>query len=217
MDVRALSRPATQLLKTTTRQPLLLPLTTSRGHKTTARTKRSLKIAPHDSFLPNRSQPFPAADQIIYNPPASEASPEHTPFIFLPPNDPRREAIQRMRLSSPEALGSVAGASAVGNDEDLPPAMSYPRRRAQYNLTEDDMAEMRRLRNEDPLTWSTAALARKFKCSPIIVSIAAPAPDQHKKWLKEKEERRRERWGPIKTQAREDRGRRAEMLYRGEI
>ncbi|CAH0018029.1 unnamed protein product [Clonostachys rhizophaga] len=217
MDVRTLSRPATQLLRTTTHQTTLLPLTTSRGHKTTARTKRALKIPPHDSFLPNRSQPFPAADHIIYNPPASEASPEHTPFIFLPSNDPRREAIQRMRLSSPEALGSVAGASPPQNDADLPPAMSYPRRRAQYNLTEDDMAEMRRLRNEDPLTWSTNALSKKFNCSPIIVSIAAPAPAEHKKWLEEKAERRRERWGPIKTQAREDRGRRAEMLYRGEI
>lgn len=95
--------------------------------------------------------------------------------------------------------------------------MKYPMRLAKYNLTEADMAEMRRLRNEDPITWGVNALARKFECSDVIVRIAAPAPEDHKKWLAEKLERRKARWGPIKTQAREDRKRRAEMLYRGEL
>lgn len=215
MDVCSLARPAAEML-TRARSSRLLPLTATRGHKTTVRTKRALKIAPHDSFLPDRTRPYrQGEDHIIYNPPSSEASPFHTPFLFLPNNDPRRSALVRMRISN--SLVPGAAAPAVKKDEDLPPAMWYPRRTAQYNLNEADMAEMKRLRQEDPLTWSVNALAAKFKCSPILVTIAAPAPEEHTKWRKAKMERQKSRWGPIKTKAREDRGRRAEMLYRGEL
>ncbi|EHK25693.1 uncharacterized protein TRIVIDRAFT_167950 [Trichoderma virens Gv29-8] len=220
MDLRSLLRPASQLLnplrclstpRAAATAAVSLPLTSSRGHKTTARTKRALKMAPHDSFLPSRTAAFPADDSIIYNPPASEASPEHTPFIFLPRNDPRRLAIMRLRSSSndPTAYSQANG--------ELPPEMRYKRREAKYNLTKEHIEEMRRLRNEDPLTWSVQKLARKFECSTVFVQMAAPAPPEHLQWLKGKMERKMERWGPKRTQAREDRKRRAEMLYRGEL
>jgi hypothetical protein len=225
MDLRSLLlRPASQLLnplrflspsKATTAAAVSLPLISSRGHKTTARTKRALKIAPHDSFLPSRSS-VAATDSIIYNPPSSEASPEHTPFIFLPRSDPRRLAIIRLRGSEndPTAYNTTAVATADG---DLPPEMSYKRRQPKYNLTKEHIEEMRRLRSEDPLTWSVQKLARKFECSTVFVQMAAPAPPEHLQWLKGKMERKMERWGPKRTLAREDRKRRAEMLYRGEL
>lgn len=212
MDVRSLARPAAELL---VRSRASLPLTTTRGHKTTSRTKRSLKIAPHDSFLPDRTPAAPAGDHIIYNPPSSAASPLHTPFIFLPETDPRRTAILRMRLSSGE--GSDLAIKEAPKGAHLPPAMSYQKRTARYHLTTEDMAEMRRLRQEDPVTWSVSKLAKKFDCSDIIVRIAAPPPEGHKEWLKAKLERQQERWGPMKRKAREDRTSRKEMLYRGEI
>lgn len=214
MDMRSLARPAAELLTRARSSGACLPLTTVRGHKTTARTKRALKIAPHDSFLPDRSADAPAGDSIIYNPPASEASPLHTPFIFLPPNDPRRAAIVRMRAGTRPPLSAQPDAS---SREQLPPAMKYPRRQARYNLTAKDMEEMRRLRSEDPITWSVGALARKFQCSTIIVRIAAPPPPGHKEWLRAKQERKESRWGPIKTKAREERRMRTDMMYRGEI
>ncbi|KAK0762604.1 hypothetical protein N5P37_005421 [Trichoderma harzianum] len=219
MDLRSLLRPASQLLTplrclSAPRAAVVsLPLTSSRGHKTTARTKRALKISPHDSFLPSRTTEFPAADSIIYNPPASEASPSHTPFIFLPRNDPRRLAITRLRSTAnvdPTAYNSQTNG-------ELPPEMRYKRRQPKYNLTKEHIEEMRRLRNEDPLTWSVQKLARKFECSTVFVQMAAPAPPEHLQWLKGKLERKMERWGPKKTAAREDRKRRAEMLYRGEL
>ncbi|ATY65798.1 60S ribosomal [Cordyceps militaris] len=219
MDFRSAARPASSLLATAARhtQPRLAVLTGAptqcRGHKTTARTKRALKIAPHDSFLPDRAAGlFPAADAIIYNPPASEASPAHTPFLFLPPSDPRRAAVTRMRASTGLAAGTAA-----------PPrpgaAMRYPRRADQprYHLSAEQVQEMRRLRDEDPLTWSVQALARRFDCSPIFVQIAAPAPASHTAWLQEQQSRREGRWGNKKTAAREDRKRRAELMYRGEL
>ncbi|KAL7901534.1 mitochondrial ribosomal protein subunit L20 domain-containing protein [Trichoderma sp. SZMC 28014] len=223
MDLRTLfARPASQLLsplrllassKAITAAPL--PLIPSRGHKTTTRTKRALKIAPHDSFLPSRtSSAAAAADSIIYNPPSSEASPEHTPFIFLPRSDPRRQAILRLRSSGNDP---TAYNSSSSSESDLPPEMRYKRRQPKYNLTKEHIEEMRRLRAEDPLTWSVQKLARKFECSTVFVQMAAPAPAEHLQWLKAKMERKMERWGPKRTQAREDRKRRAEMLYRGEL
>ena len=226
MDMRALSRPAARLLTVAASRSStpgsasaassspLLPLITARGHKTTARTKRALKIAPHDSFLPDRSAPFPAADSIIYNPPASEASPAHTPFIFLPRSDPRRLALLRLRNST---AATAALAPTPVEDGDLPPAMRYHRREPRYHLKEEDIAEMKRLRTEDPAKWSVGQLAKKFDCSPIFVRMVAPAPSGHLDFLKAKLERRMTRWGPKKTQAREDRKRRAEMVYRGEL
>lgn len=209
-------RPATGLLARVRCQATassLTPLTAVRGHKTTARTKRSLKMAPHDSFLPDRTADAPVGSSIIYNPPASEASPLHTPFIFLPPNDPRRAAIVRMRATTNPPIHAVPD----GGRTQLPPAMNYPRRQARYNLSAKDMEEMRRLRNEDPVTWSVSALARKFQCSTIIVRIAAPPPPGHLEWLRAKQERREARWGPIKTKAHEERKMRTDMMYRGEI
>lgn len=212
MDVRSLARPAAELL---TRSRANLPLTSTRGHKTAARTKRALKIAPHDSFLPDRSATAPTTDHIIYNPPSSQASPLHTPFLFLPENDTRRSAILRMRLSSGE--GNALAIKEAPKNAPLPPAMSYARRTARYHLSTKDMAEMRRLRQEDPVTWSVQALARKFECSDIIVRIAAPPPKGHKEWLEAKAERQRERWGPMKRKAMDDRKMRMELLYKGEL
>ncbi|OAA39442.1 60S ribosomal protein L20 [Metarhizium rileyi] len=213
MDVRSLARPVAQLLTTTAR--LATPLIPKRGHKTTARTKRALKIAPHHSFLPSRTTAFPAADSIIYNPPASEASPAHTPFLFLPRSDPRRSALLRMR-NDPGALPAGLGADSPA-EADLPPRMRYKHRNPRYHLQEEDVAEMKRLRAEDPIEWSVAKLARKFDCSEVFVKMAAPASQEHHEWLKAKMERKTARWGPKKTQAREDRKRRAELVYRGEL
>lgn len=204
MEFRTLVRPAARLLAPR------LPLVPSRGHKTTARTKRSLKISPHESFLPDRRTTFPAADSIIYNPPASEASPLHTPFIFLPSNDARRAAITRLRHTP----GSPVAPPVEGK---LPPATRHSRRDPNYNMTAADVKEMKRLRNEDPITWTANVIARKFGCSEVFVSMAAPAPPDYLKALKAKQERREARWGAIRKHAKEERVRRTEMLYRGEM
>ncbi|KAF4971371.1 hypothetical protein FSARC_1803 [Fusarium sarcochroum] len=207
MEFRNLARPAARLLSP---RASGLPIVPCRGHKTTSRTKRSLKIAPHDSFLPDRKAAFPASDSIIYNPPSSEASPLHTPFLFLPPNDARRAALTRLRHTP----GSPVAPPAEGK---LPPAMKYQRRDPNYNLKAADIQEMKRLRAEDPVAWSVNKLAEKFGCSTIFVKMAAPAPASHLQNLQSKQERREARWGAIRTHAREDRKRRTEMMYRGEL
>lgn len=95
--------------------------------------------------------------------------------------------------------------------------MRYKHRDPNYNLKVEDIKEMKKLRTMDPLKWSANALAKKFNCSEVFVRMAAPAPEAHLELLKAKEERREARWGPIRKAAREDRKRRTEMLYRGEM
>lgn len=207
MEFRTLARPAARLLSP---RPSGLPIIPCRGHKTTSRTKRSLKIAPHESFLPDRKAAFPAADSIIYNPPSSEASPLHTPFLFLPPNDARRVALTKLRHTPGSPLEPLSSSK-------LPPQMKYNRRSPNYNLTAADIKEMKQLRQEDPETWTVNKLAEKFGCSVIFVKMAAPAPENHLENVKRKLERRESRWGAIRTNAREERKRRTEMLYRGEL
>lgn len=84
-------------------------------------------------------------------------------------------------------------------------------------MTAADVKEMKRLRNEDPITWTANVIARKFGCSEVFVSMAAPAPPDYLKALKAKQERREARWGAIRKHAKEERVRRTEMLYRGEM
>jgi hypothetical protein len=115
--------------------------------------------------------------------------------------------------------GGVPGLSKTTPDTpaNLPPQMKYKGREPKYHLKPEHIQEMRRLRNEDPLKWSNAALAKKFECSRMFVLMAAPAPKEHLEWLKTVLEKKKARWGPIRTKAREERSRRAAMMYRGEL
>ncbi len=76
---------------------------------------------------------------------------------------------------------------------------------------------MRRLRMEDPVQWSVHALARKYNCSPIFVTIAVQSSKEHRRAMRGKLAEVKDRWGPIRTKARDDRRKRRDMLYRGEI
>lgn len=42
-------------------------------------------------------------------------------------------------------------------------------------LSDAEVAEMRQLRESDPATWTRSKLAKKFGCSELYVSIAAPS------------------------------------------
>ncbi|KAK2003284.1 hypothetical protein LX36DRAFT_651262 [Colletotrichum falcatum] len=225
MEARTLNRPATALA-TLLRQHTAAAVSAAprRGHKTFSRTKRSLNIPPHPDFLPAAPA---AGDTIIYNPPSAAPSVYHTPFKFLPPSDPRRRA----NLSSLFANSSPAAAAAATSQptppslsssdatRPLPPALNVPSRgpKPRYHLTREDVAEIRRLRAEDPGFWSVTALARKFDCSETFITICTPAPREHKERLERKLESVKSRWGAIRTKAREDRSRRKEMLFRGEL
>jgi hypothetical protein len=76
-----------------------------------------------------------------------------------------------------------------------------------YHLTEADVAEIRRLRKEDPEQWTRVRLAEKFGCSQFFVGMVAKAPEKAAAVEKQHEDARR-KWGQRRREAREDRGRR---------
>lgn len=43
-------------------------------------------------------------------------------------------------------------------------------------LTEEEKAEIIKLRSEDPETWTQRALAQRFNCSRLLIAMIAPAP-----------------------------------------
>jgi len=188
-----------------------------RTHKLTARTKRALRIRPHETHTLNRSAVATptsslaaagriGADEILFNPPSSTPTPYNTPFLFLPRTDPRRSA-------NLQALFSSSPAPAV---QDLPsPVLDVGPKK--YNVTPAQLEEMRGLRMADPETWSVNKLARKFDCSVVFVQRATAVPEFYRKQIVEDLERRRARWGPRRTKARDDKGRRLEMLWKGEL
>ncbi|KAI4844284.1 hypothetical protein E4T44_06274 [Aureobasidium sp. EXF-8845] len=137
-----------------------------------------LLVQPDPSFTSSTGN----QDHIIYNPPSSAPNVYHTPLKFLPKDDPRRRLHTLLRPTSTSASAS--------STTSLPPAVR-PVYEKKYHLKEADIAEIRRLRAEDPRQWTRVRLAEKFECSQFFRSTEL--------------EKIKEKWGRTKTEAREDR------------
>ncbi|KAI0206742.1 mitochondrial ribosomal protein subunit L20-domain-containing protein [Astrocystis sublimbata] len=216
METRQVLRPLSSLTQhatatatacsAATRAPILRSLDGRRHQSTTSRTKKMLKIPPHPDFLTPRS----GENHIIFNPPSSAASVYHTPFKFLPKTDPRRQSnITQLLRSSGADLHTVAP---------LPP-LSHPSEanEKKYHVTKEQVDEMRRLRETDPIEWSVVKLATKYDCSPVFVMMCCRASREHTDNEYERREAIKARWGPIRTKAREDRKKRRTLLLRGAL
>jgi hypothetical protein len=83
-------------------------------------------------------------------------------------------------------------------------------------LSEEDVAEIRRLRTTDPENWTRLKLARKFNCSSLFVGMCCEATKEKIEAEKAKLEALKARWGPKRRMAREDRVKRREAVYRDE-
>ncbi|KAL1889344.1 hypothetical protein Cpir12675_005835 [Ceratocystis pirilliformis] len=202
MASQIIRRPLVAASRTTSTSSTTLAV---RGHQTTARTKRSLVLPPHKSFTPSGE----SMDTIIYNPPSSAASVFHTPFKFLPKSDPRRQNnMQELFRTGPRLT-----------EADMPPRLEVAVRgkTPSYHLTREDAREIQELRRTDPETWTIPKLAAKFNCSKVFVTICTQAPREYKDKLAKKLDVVKSRWGPRRTQAREDRVKRKEMLFRGDL
>lgn len=180
---------------------------------------KKLRLPPSPSFASPSST---SQDHIIFNPPSSAPNVYHTPLTFLPANDPRRKLYTQLRQKpsnterpSGSSVSSKPPSSSEENVEvapSLPPALKQPQAK-KYHLTAADVAEMQRLRAQDPYKWTRAALAKKFECSEFFVGVACKNPEAGEAKAKELEEIKR-KWGPRKRRAREDRVKRREMWGR---
>ncbi|KAI5358199.1 Putative ribosomal protein L20 [Septoria linicola] len=173
------------------------------------RTRKMLRVKQDPSFAPSTTE---TSEHIIFNPPPSAPNVYHTPSKFLPQSDPRwklhAEAAAAAATGTPEKSSSVLATIAAQRAASQPKAENLkpirPMYEKKYHLTQDDIEEIRRLRQEDPRHWSRLRLAEKFQCSQFFVSLCVTAPEV----AKEKEEELnavKERWGRRKRDAREAR------------
>jgi hypothetical protein len=204
MEAISLSRPLVGLaglLSRSFRCQSCLSVIARRHESSYRRTKHRLNVKPDSSFLP--SSDSSQQDHIVFNPPSSAPSVQHTPLIFLPKEDKRKQLFAR-----PDAQTASTR---------LPPAIpKFKPMGIKHHLAEADIAEIRRLRGSDPFTWTTTKLARKFNCSMFFVRMCCEAPPEKKELEKQKVEALRARWGPRRTRAREDRLKRKELALKDE-
>ncbi|KAJ9625113.1 hypothetical protein H2203_005068 [Taxawa tesnikishii (nom. ined.)] len=172
----------------------------TRSASSARRHKTLLRVKPAESFT-NTTE---TQDHIIYNPPSSAPNVYHTPLAFLPKNDPRRKLHSLSSSHTPAAATKTP----------LPPPVR-PVQEKKYHLTHDDIAEIKRLRAEDPRQWTRVRLAEKFGCSQFFVSLCCSAPEI-KAERDAQLEAIKKRWGRAKREAREDRQTRKAMWGRGE-
>ncbi|KAL9613202.1 MAG: hypothetical protein Q9167_002218 [Letrouitia subvulpina] len=143
-------------------------------------------------------------DHVVFNPPSSAPSSYHTPVAFLPPNDPRRTLLtQSHERANPYS----------NSDKRLPPPVRQPYEK-KYHLKEEDIAEIRRLRREDPSTWTRIKLAKKFECSQFFIALVCEASQERKAQHREALEAVKSKWGKKRRYAREDRQKRRELWGR---
>ena len=184
----------------------MLPLISRRYQSSYRRTRSRLNIKPDPSFLPSTTE---SHDHITYNPPPSAPNVYHTPTIFLPKTDRRRQFHKGAIPRDPQA-----SLTSSAPPLELPPPVRQPYEK-RYHLTKEDMEEMRRLRREDPIEWSAKKLAKKFDCSSLFVGFVTEGI------AKEKQEQQKQlteviksRWGVKRRTAREDRALRKERWGR---
>ncbi|KAK3351804.1 mitochondrial ribosomal protein subunit L20-domain-containing protein [Neurospora tetraspora] len=207
----ALSSSTTQ--KAAAAHPAVAAGISVRYQSTANRTKRMLNIPPHESFL---NVPV-EGDRIIFNPPSSEASVYHTPFKFLPRSDPRRRAniYKLFKPQAPTPVEEATDANAAEHGEQLPPVLYNPTK--SYNVTAEQVEEIRQLRAKDPKKYSVTYLSNKYNCTKVFIMMCTQAPREHQEQHKLARARIAESWGPRRAAAKLDARRRKEMLHRGEI
>jgi hypothetical protein len=150
----------------------------------------------------------------------------HTPSKFLPRDDSRKKLYEqaiaystqvahRRKTPSTAAPGTPLQTSPFlppKPSTSLPPAIRAPYQKS-YHLTEKDIAEIRRLRAEDPTHWTRIRLAEKFQCSQFFVGMIAKNEGKAAQ-VEAEHNAARQRWGNRRRTAKEDRGRRKELWGR---
>ncbi|KLJ12434.1 hypothetical protein EMPG_12533 [Blastomyces silverae] len=192
--------------------PFLLPswsesatsaLVCRRYQSTFRRLKQRLRVKPDASFSP---LPPNSPERIIYNPPSSAPSVYHTPTKFLPPDDVRR------KLRAASFPGDTLQPQQQQHSR-LPLVLRH-KSQTKNILGEQEIAEMRQLRLQDPMKWSRYALAQRFGCSAHFVMQVCDAGPQKKEIQQQVLEAIKSRWGKKRTIAREDRQLRKELWAR---
>ncbi|KAI5956409.1 hypothetical protein KGF54_000884 [Candida jiufengensis] len=112
---------------------------------------------------------------LVYNPPAAIIKPSmQTPYIFLPPNDPRRELAKQQKISHDIIL-------------DMPIIRQFKAsNEREYNITSETIEKIKALRSEDPQKWNFKELSKKFNIElPKLVYFFKTELSKQKKFKNE--------------------------------
>lgn len=176
-----------------------------RHQSSSRRTTKRLRVKP-DPSLTSGIPPENINDHIVFNPPSSTPSVFHTPAAFLPPNDPRRQIFaQSHSFANPYDRP----------DRRLPPPIRAPYEK-KYHLSAGDIEQIRRLRTEDPFTWTRTKLAEKFNCSQFFVGMVSEISKEVKEQQKQTMENDQRNWSLRKQTQRKDREKRRTYWGRDE-
>lgn len=134
---------------------------------------------------------------VVHNPPAAAPTPYQTPSAFLPADDVRRTAVWNTQSHD------VANMPALSENTEK-----------QYHLTEAEIAEIQKLRLEDPAKWTRKALAKKFNCSPLFVSMVSKPDAARDAEMQQRLDIIKGNWTEHRKEARRDRSRRREYWLR---
>ncbi|QIW94866.1 hypothetical protein AMS68_000384 [Peltaster fructicola] len=180
-----------------------------RQQSTFRRTRKAFKIKPDPSFAPTKTE---ARDHIIFNPPSSLPNVYHTPSKFLPPNDPRRAAHAFASTTNLASGTSTATQTTIAVEPKrnvrLPKALHVSTKA--YNVTPEQVEEIRKLRTEDPIYWTRVRLAEKFNCSSFFIGLCAKSKIAGERQAASLEAIKA-RWGRKRTEAREERAERGKL------
>ncbi|QRV85980.1 ribosomal protein subunit L20 [Ceratobasidium sp. AG-Ba] len=174
------------------------PLSRTRLAVSAATAVRTYAVArpnprPKDPVLtsPNAKVQQIAPDvTFIHNPPASVPTPYS---LTTAPTSPL--LVKRSSQTEPVPLA---------------PELHPAKRTGGPKLTQAQIEEIRQLRHADPKTNSCQALARRFGCSPLFVSMAAPLKKEEREELAKDKKALQESWGERKQLTRAIREKRRE-------
>ncbi|KAK9382409.1 mitochondrial 54S ribosomal protein mL58 [Kockiozyma suomiensis] len=169
--------------------------------------KKTTKLKDAEKFntpFPTRFNPRSSANTarpvlpsgLTFNPPPSAPSPFDTPDIFLPLHERRKiETAPSMEVLPPPLRAVV------------------PKK---YHLSEKQIDEIRRLRDEDPNRWTRKVLAEKYGCSDFFIALVSRAPKERLDEMDRRLDVIKSRWGMYKRNARLQRQKKREIWARDE-
>ncbi|KAJ1600524.1 hypothetical protein NDA14_001055 [Ustilago hordei] len=184
------------------------------------RSFSSLSNSRNSNTIPGSRRGFATSSVGLRNTPARrprdplDASPDATrhtlptgeTFIVRP--SPTATPV-RSTIYQPQPLLN-AQPSSPADESSLPPALR-PRSHCASSqnkssaITPKQIAEIQRLRKQDPIVNTKSKLAQMFNCSPLFISIVAPLPKAVKQVKKQQDDLKKQSWGLNKRVARAER------------
>ncbi|SPC60836.1 related to sulfide:quinone oxidoreductase, mitochondrial precursor [Ustilago sp. UG-2017b] len=184
------------------------------------RSFSSVSNSRNSNTIPGSRRGFATSSVGLRNTPARrprdplDASPDATrhtlptgeTFIVRPP--PTATPV-RSTIYQPQPLLN-AQPSSPADESSLPPALR-PRSHCASSqnkssaITPKQIAEIQRLRKQDPIVNTKSKLAQRFNCSPLFISIVAPLPKAVKQVKKQQDDLKKQSWGLNKRVARAER------------